>query len=106
MRTQARRAKHSPFQGKPFPVGEGSGAGGFHRRFLRCGGELRHGDAELPAEGQEVFHIRGGDIRLPLADGLTADAKPGAQLLLGDAELLPVFTDPLAQGHGGVLLFN
>ena len=77
---------------------------GFHRRFLRGGGELRHGDAELPAEGQEVFHIRGGDVRLPLADGLTADAKPGAQLLLGDAELLPVFTDPLAQGHGGVLL--
>ena len=28
MRTQASRAKQSPFQGKPFPVGEGSGAGG------------------------------------------------------------------------------
>ena len=100
------KGEAQPLPGEALSRGGGLRGGGFHRRFLRCGGELRHGDAELPAEGQEVFHIRGGDIRLPLADGLTADAKPGAQLLLGDAELLPVFTDPLAQGHGGVLLFN
>ena len=92
--------------GEALSRGGGFRDGGLRRCFLRSGGELRHGDAELPAEGQEVFHVRGGDVRLPLADSLAADAKPGAQLLLGDAELFPVFTDPLAQGHGGILLFN
>ena len=60
------------------------------RRLLRRPRQLRHADAEFPAEGQQVLHVRHSGAGLPLADRLPGDAQPGPQLLLGDAQGPPM----------------
>ena len=60
------------------------------RALLRRLCQLRHADAEFPAEGQQVLHVRHSGAGLPLADRLPGDAQPGPQLLLGDAQGPPM----------------
>ena len=54
-------------------------------------------DAEDPAHGDQIFQLRHGGVRLPLAHRLAADAQPLPQGLLGEAGGLPPLLDAAAQ---------
>ena len=74
-------------------------SGFFCLLWLRRFRQLRHGYAELPGQGQQIFHIRRRGVGLPLADCLPANAQSGPQLLLGDSQTFSMHTDALPQRH-------
>ena len=69
------------------------------RRFLRRFRQLRQGNAQFPGQPNQVVQIRGREVGLPFADGLTADAQSGTQLLLRNMQLFSIQADALSKCH-------
>ena len=84
-------------------VGElGGGLGGLRGSVLHPQ-QPAHGDGEDLAQGDELFHLGDGGVRLPLVDGLAGYPQLFSQGLLGQAQFLAFLADSLAQCHTGHL---